>query len=1194
MQMMQLAQILETCRTDLFWCRGKLIGFDKNQFDVAGQHDRHIYMTNDGFIYFGVYSGGAFTVNSGKAYNDNNWHNVVATLSSSGIKLYIDGVLLSVNSAATAAETYNGFWKVGFGQLSGWTGTKSSNYFNGIIDDIKIYSREVTQAEILAANDYAYKKTITLNNTNIVSGSADLTNFPYLIKINDPDLILSNRICNLGSPNGMGKVLSPTGADIAFTDMSNNFLPYEIDSYNSATGELWAWILIPTLSKTVNYSFNIVFGKPSASANISSSSWASDYGLVFHFKESSYTGITSSSTANALVGTASGMTSANLISNAKIGNAYLYNGSSSKFTVSANTAFAGTGANYTLSAWVYTNNTAIDQKIATNQNSTGGGYKLGVFYGVPESENRGSATSSTRPGTGVIGSGFPLASGTWYHIQSVFLGGNTLVTYVNGIERQRRTSANPANTGTSLSIGAGEGGNIYWMNGGIDELRFSTIPKTAQWIATEYSNQNNPAVTGPLPSISSIGGLQANLDLAALYPGLLFTFNGGASYPGTGSDWTNNTINNAGVLPSNTGYVSVAIPGSKNCSLTTNQSVYGISIAAGSTLNLNNSIMNVGCDVYNSGTITSGSASTLNFNGGLITQNYYGVSSPVSSLSTLSVNNSSTGTVNISSNSRIDVLKLISITRGTLNTTGIGGGGVTLKSTASSNANIGPLISGVSDITGNLNIESWFTGGLNGSTPLQNYWRGTRLVSTPINDASLTNKTYKQLQSSMIITGNNGGGFDIGNSQRPYATTITKFVESTATQSFTPLSNINDPAPAGDGFFLFYRGNRSNYSVSGGFGVGTKIDAGSTTNQIYAVPESFAVTYTGPINKYTISRTIVNSNISGDIYNGYYALGNPYPSTISFSQFYNSNSGVIDNFVNIIKPGGAVATMSGGVYTNWGPTAGDHSFDGYIQTGQGFYVKKSTAGSGTVNFNEAHKLANINTPARLLSAPANSLDKVTLMSADKTMGTSGPTLLPHPVMRLSISNKLSYEETALVFEAGNSADFGGYDAVHSTNNIVELSSMSSDGKNLVINFLPEVDQVREVKLYVNNNETGEVKINFTDLTPVYDYKVILRDSYLGKDTEVLNKKEYSFTIDKSIEASYGAGRLSLIFDRESQPYKLLSFTASKSGESAVLKWHTQHEKQTLSYDLEKSVDGVNFASLRTINASYVGSAFGDY
>ncbi|RZM20484.1 MAG: LamG domain-containing protein, partial [Pedobacter sp.] len=721
-----------------------------------------IYMTNDGFIYFGVYSGGAFTINSGRAYNDNNWHNVVATLSSSGIKLYIDGVLLSVNAVATAAETYNGFWKVGFGQLSGWTGTKSSNYFNGIIDDIKIYSREVTQAEIFAANDYAYKKTITLNNTNIVSGSADMTNFPYLIKINDPDLILSNRVCNLGSPNGMGKVLSPTGADIAFTDMSNNLLPYEIDSYNNATGELWAWILIPTLSKTVNYSFNIVFGKPSASANISSSSWASDYGLVFHFKESNYTGITSSSTANALTGTASGMTSANLISNAKIGSAYSYNGSSSKFTVNANTAFAGTGANYTLSAWVYTNNTGIDQKIATNQNSTGGGYKLGVFFGVPESENRGSATSSTRPGIGVTGSGFPLATGTWYHIQSVFSGGNTLVTYVNGIERQRRTSANPANSGTSLSIGVGEGGNIYWMNGGIDELRFSTIPKTAQWIGTEYNNQNNPAVTGALPSISSIGGLQANLDHAALYPGLLFTFNGGASYPGTGSDWSNNTINNAGVLPSNTGYVSVAIPGSKNSSLTTNQSVYGISIAAGSTLNLNNSIMNVGCDVYNSGTITSSSASTLNFNGDLTTQNYYGVSSPVSSLSTLSVNNSSTGTVNINSNSRIDVLKLISIARGTLNTTGIGAGGVTLKSTASSNANIGPLISGVSDITGNLNIESWFTGGLNGSTPLQNYWRGTRLVSTPINDASLTNKTYKQLQSSMIITGNNGGGFDIG------------------------------------------------------------------------------------------------------------------------------------------------------------------------------------------------------------------------------------------------------------------------------------------------------------------------------------------------------------------------------------------------------------------------------------------------
>lgn len=1179
---------------------GKLIGFGSNQTGSSGSYDRQLYIGSDGKLYFGVYPGSVVTIPSINPVIDNKWHNAIAMMSSTGMKLYVDGVLQGTNPN-TVAQSYSGFWRIGYDNTNGWTNIATNWWFNGSLDDIQISSYELSPAEIASLSssayaNYGYTLPVTLNTSGIISGTQ--VNFPYLISIVDDNLKLSGD-CDLSAPTPVfGKVTSSTGNDISFTDEFGAALSYDIEKYVPATGSLLVWVKLPFVSGSANKKLNILIGNPSAPANVSSNTWTADYKAVFHFNESTYSGSTVDATTTALVGTASNMNASNLITSGKVGNAYTYNGSNQQISVAASPVYAITGTSYTISAWINLSGAGNDQKVVTNQEiesvsnndpdlpAKKGGYKIGLNNLIPESENRstnGTTFSNRDTYPNVSGTSTKLNLNNWYYVQSVF-NGDVVTTFVDGVERQRRSNSLPATSGRNLLIGVGEGGNLYWFNGIIDEVRISNIAKSTNWLLSEFRNQNNP-------SAITKGSIVANLSIASGFPGLIYTFTGNNTNFSTPGNWTSSIANVSGAPSGN--FASIIIPAGKAPVLSADQSVYAISIANGSSLGLQGKILNVGCNVYNSGQILNSANSTLNFNGSIPSQQYFG-SSVVTTLDNLSINNSSTGTVNISSNSRIDVLKLISITRGTLNTTGIGAGGVTLKSTASSNANIGPLISGTSDILGNLNIESWFTGGLNGSTTLQNYWRGTRLVSTPINDATLTTKTYKQLQSSMIITGNNGGGFDIGNSQRPYATTITKFIESTATQSFSPLTNINNPAPAGDGFFLFYRGDRSNYSVSGGFGVGTKIDAGSTTNQIYAVPESFAVTYTGPINKYTISRTIFNSNISGDIYNGYYALGNPYPSTISFSQFYNSNSGVIDNFVNIIKPGGAVATMSGGVYANWGSSAGDHSFDGYIQTGQGFYVKKSTAGSGTVNFSETHKLANINTPARLLSAPENSLGKITLMSADKTMGTLSPNISPQPVMRLSISNKLSYEETALVFGSGNSAGFGGYDAVHSTNNIVELSSISSDGKNLVINFLPEVEQIREVKLYVNNNETGEVKINFTDLTPVYDYRVILRDSYLGKDTDVLNKKEYSFTIDKSIEASYGAGRLSLIFERESQPYKLLSFTASKSGESAVLKWHTQHEKQTLSYDLEKSVDGVNFASLRMINASYVGSAFGDY
>ena len=128
---------------------GKLIGFGNSQTGSSPNYDRHIYMNNAGQIYFGIYPGSVVTVNSSSSYNDNAWHLVTATLSSTaGMGLYIDGLLVGSNTAATTAQNYSGFWKVGFGNLLGWTSMPSSNYFNGILDDILIYSRALNAGEI--------------------------------------------------------------------------------------------------------------------------------------------------------------------------------------------------------------------------------------------------------------------------------------------------------------------------------------------------------------------------------------------------------------------------------------------------------------------------------------------------------------------------------------------------------------------------------------------------------------------------------------------------------------------------------------------------------------------------------------------------------------------------------------------------------------------------------------------------------------------------------------------------------------------------------------------------------------------------------------------------------------------------------------------------------------------------------------
>ena len=63
---------------------GKLIGFGNASTGTSGSYDRHVYMENDGRLTFGVWTGATNTITTPAAYNDGQWHHMVATQSSDG------------------------------------------------------------------------------------------------------------------------------------------------------------------------------------------------------------------------------------------------------------------------------------------------------------------------------------------------------------------------------------------------------------------------------------------------------------------------------------------------------------------------------------------------------------------------------------------------------------------------------------------------------------------------------------------------------------------------------------------------------------------------------------------------------------------------------------------------------------------------------------------------------------------------------------------------------------------------------------------------------------------------------------------------------------------------------------------------------------------------------------------------------
>jgi hypothetical protein len=134
---------------------GKLVGFGNGVNGAAsGQYDRHVYMRNDGRLTFGVYNGTPATVTSPAAYDDGNWHLVTATFSpTTGMRLYVDGALVGT-AAATSAEPYTGYWRVGYDTLAtSWPGAPTSPFFGGSIAHVMITQSVLSAAQI--AQQYA-------------------------------------------------------------------------------------------------------------------------------------------------------------------------------------------------------------------------------------------------------------------------------------------------------------------------------------------------------------------------------------------------------------------------------------------------------------------------------------------------------------------------------------------------------------------------------------------------------------------------------------------------------------------------------------------------------------------------------------------------------------------------------------------------------------------------------------------------------------------------------------------------------------------------------------------------------------------------------------------------------------------------------------------------------------------------------
>jgi len=102
----------------------------------------YINLNSSGYPYFLIGDGTNIITDSVNTFGA--WHNAVLTWSSGNFSGYVDGTL--VNSSTYTTNAGSGVKYLNL--AASWSGAVASDFFNGSIDDVRIYNRALTATEI--------------------------------------------------------------------------------------------------------------------------------------------------------------------------------------------------------------------------------------------------------------------------------------------------------------------------------------------------------------------------------------------------------------------------------------------------------------------------------------------------------------------------------------------------------------------------------------------------------------------------------------------------------------------------------------------------------------------------------------------------------------------------------------------------------------------------------------------------------------------------------------------------------------------------------------------------------------------------------------------------------------------------------------------------------------------------------------
>lgn len=341
---------------------------------------------------------------------------------------------------------------------------------------------------------YAQTYSIAIDHTQC--GSSDSTNFPDYVFMSNANL---KTVANGGLIQHTTTVNGQTvPTDLVFSSDSGatSLYSWEIEYYDGTNGIIYAHVKIPTVSHTSDTIYYVNYGNASISTyqgGAVGAAWNSNYKIVSHYANGTTLSLLDS-TNNSNNGTNN---SASATTGKVDGGVNTISASSQYVNYSTSNSIFNSATKLTMSGWMK-KTTSTSLANITCRNSGVDGAFLGWF------DSSGTVFVVARNSSGTFGNVSLTADTNWHLYHMVFNGtlsgnSNILKLYIDGVLQTLSFNGSVSTsivTSATMNVGNDSPAGGGFSDASFDEARTSTIDTSADWILTEYNNQDSPGNIG--------------------------------------------------------------------------------------------------------------------------------------------------------------------------------------------------------------------------------------------------------------------------------------------------------------------------------------------------------------------------------------------------------------------------------------------------------------------------------------------------------------------------------------------------------------------------------------------------------------------------------------------------------------------------------------------------------------------------